>query len=146
MAITRWLIDTNVVSELRRSRPDARVVGFLSAQRLDSLHISCVTMAELRYGVARAVDAAQAAEIGGWVDRTIRPMFVGRTLDVSEETMLRWRYLVEGGRKLGHTFPQPDLILAAQALEHDLTLVTRNTVDFELAHVPVLNPWLDPAG
>jgi predicted nucleic acid-binding protein len=57
--------------------------------------------------------------------------------------MFRWRVLVEGGRKQGHTFSQPDLIIAATALEHGLTVVTRDRDDFERARVPVLNPWTD---
>jgi len=59
--------------------------------------------------------------------------------------MLRWRLLVEEGRKAGHTFSQPDLIIAATALQHGLTVVTRDTADYARARVPLLNPWLDEA-
>jgi predicted nucleic acid-binding protein len=68
-------------------------------------------------------------------------MFAGRTLAITEDIMLRWRLLVEDGRKAGRTFPQPDLILAATALEHDLTLVTRNVKDFAGLGIAILNPW-----
>jgi predicted nucleic acid-binding protein len=71
-------------------------------------------------------------------------MFEGRALQVSEHIMFRWRLLVEDGRKSGHTFSQPDLIIAATGLHHGLTIVTRNTGDYEKAGVPVLNPWIDP--
>lgn len=62
-------------------------------------------------------------------------------LPASEDIMFKWRLLVEKGRKSGHTFSQPDLIIAATALEHGLTVVSRDTADYEKARVPVLNPW-----
>ena len=68
-------------------------------------------------------------------------MFEQRVLDVTEDIMLKWRLLVEEGRRVGHTFAQPDLIIAATALNHGLEVVSRNTADFEKANVPVLNPW-----
>ena len=71
-------------------------------------------------------------------------MFAERVLEITEEVMLRWRLLVEKGRKTGRTFSQPDLILAATALEHGLVLVTRNEKDFFGLGVPLLNPWNAP--
>ena len=72
-------------------------------------------------------------------------MFEQRVLPVSEDIMFKWRLLVEDGRKTGHTFSQPDLIIAATALHHGLTVVTRNVSDYQKACAPVLNPWLDTA-
>ena len=76
-------------------------------------------------------------------DKTLRlrPMFENRVLPISEDVMFKWRLLVEEGRKVGHTFSQPDLIIAATALHHGLTVVTRDTQDFAFARVPLLNPW-----
>jgi predicted nucleic acid-binding protein len=68
-------------------------------------------------------------------------MFENRILQVTEEIMLRWRLLVEEGRKTGHTFSQPDLIIAATAIEHDLTVVTRDRSDYDKAGAVVINPW-----
>jgi predicted nucleic acid-binding protein len=70
-------------------------------------------------------------------------MFVQRALPVTEDVMLKWRLLVEDGRKAGHTFSQPDLIIAATALQHGLTLVSRDGGDFERTRVPLFNPWVD---
>ena len=70
-------------------------------------------------------------------------MFERRVLEITEDIMFKWRLLVEAGRKAGHTFPQPDLIIAATALHHGLTIVTRDVSDYERARVPVRNPWLD---
>jgi hypothetical protein len=68
-------------------------------------------------------------------------MFTGRVLEVTEDIMLEWRLLVEEGRKINHTFSQPDLFIAAIALHHDLTIVTRNQKDFDKTRVPIFNPW-----
>jgi predicted nucleic acid-binding protein len=68
-------------------------------------------------------------------------MFENRVLDVTEDIMLTWRLLVESGRKTSHTFTQPDLIIAATALHHGLTMVSRDTRDFAKLNMPILNPW-----
>src|SRR5260221_28710 len=81
------------------------------------------------------------AELNDWLTHKVRPMFDQRILPVTEDVMFKWRLLVEDGRKAGHTFSQPDLIIAATALEHGLTIVSRDTTQYERARVPVLNPW-----
>jgi predicted nucleic acid-binding protein len=139
--VTGWLLDTNVLSELRRPRPAPKVVAFVAAQPLESLHISSVTLAEIRFGIELIADAGRRAALNDWLAHKVRPMFVQRVLPVTEDIMFRWRVLVEDGRKAGHTFSQPDLIIAATGLEHGLTLVSRDTSDYEKARVPVLNPW-----
>jgi len=73
-------------------------------------------------------------------------MFERRVLPVSEDVVLKWRLLVEEGRKIGHTFSQPDLIIGATALEDGLTVASRDISDYEKARVPAVNPWLAAAG
>jgi hypothetical protein len=141
--VTGWLVDTNVLSELRRIKPDPRVVAFVAARPLDLLFVSTVTFAEIRFGIELAPDPARRAELQAWLTQTLRPMFEDRVLPVSEDVMFRWRLLVEEGRKAGHTFSQPDLIIAATGLQHGLTVVTRDAADYARARVPVFNPWVD---
>lgn len=136
-----WLLDTNVLSELRRPRPNTKVVGFVGAQPLDRLYVSVVTFAEIRFGIELVSDPARRGELQDWLTLKVRPLFTQRTLPVSEDVMLKWRLLVEEGRKTRYTFSQPDLIIAATALRHGLTVVTRDTGDFEKARTPVVNPW-----
>jgi toxin FitB len=140
-----WLLDTNVISELRKPRPNARVRAFVAAQALEELFVSSVTLAEIRFGIETVRDPIRRAELNDWLTHKVRPMFEHRVLEVSEEVMFKWRLLVEDGRKTGHTFSQPDLFIAATALHHGLTVVTRDVNDFELARVPLLNPWVDEA-
>ena len=140
--MTDWLLDTNVLSELRRPKPEAKVVAFVAAQSLDRLYVSAVTLAEIRFGIELVADVGRRAELHDWLTHTVRPMFDQRVLPVSEDVMFKWRLMVEEGRKAGHTFSQPDLIIAATAACHGLTVVSRDTSEFEHARVAVLNPWL----
>jgi predicted nucleic acid-binding protein len=137
-----WLLDTNILSEIRKPRPEPKVVIFVSGTPLDELYVSAVTLAELRFGIdLLSQGSTQRANLSQWLTNTIRPMFNDRVLPVTEDIMFRWRVLMEDGRKSGHTFSQPDLIIAATALQHGLTVVTRDRSDFDKARVPVVNPW-----
>lgn len=137
-----WLLDTNVLSELRRPKPQRKVVAFVSAQPLDLLYVSVVTLAELRFGIEQVGDASRRADLNDWLTHRVRPMFDQRVLEVSEDVMLKWRLLAEQGRKARHTFSQPDLLIAATALHHGLTVVTRDTSEFKRAGASVSNPWI----
>ena len=140
--MTGWLLDTNVISELRRPKPEPRVVRFVAARPLESLFISSVTLAEIRFGIEQLADAGRRADLTDWLSHKVRPMFEQRVLAVSEDVMLKWRLMVEQGRKAGHTYSQPDLIIAATAAQHGLTLVSRDSSDFERAGVSLANPWV----
>jgi len=136
-----WLLDTNVLSELRRPKPEAKVVSFVASRPLDLLFVSTVTFAEIRFGIEGVTDARHRAELNDWLTHQVRPMFDQRVLAITEDIMFKWRLLVADCRKAGHTYSQPDLIIAATALHHGLTVVSRDTSDFKKARVPVLNPW-----
>ncbi len=136
-----WLLDTNILSELRRPKPEHKVVAFVAGCPLDQLYISAVTLAEIRFGIELVGEPNRRADLNDWLTNKVRPMFGERVLQITEDIMLKWRLLVEEGRKAGHTFSQPDLIIAATAIHHGLTLVTRDRSDYEKARVPVINPW-----
>ena len=142
--MTGWLLDTNILSELRRPKPEPKVVAFIAAQPLEELHISAVTLAEIRLGIEVLPEMTRRSELNNWLTHKVRPMFEHRVLPISEDIMLKWRLLVEEGRKIGHTFSQPDLIIAATGQHHGLTIVSRDTTDYTKARVNVLNPWIDP--
>jgi toxin FitB len=140
--VTGWLLDTNVLSELRRPRPDRKVIAFVEAKPLELLFVSVVSLAEIRFGIERIASLDRRADLNDWLAHRIRPMFGQRALPLSEDVMLRWRQLVEEGRKTGHTFSQPDLMIAATALHHGLTIASRDTKDYARARAPFINPWL----
>ena len=139
-----WLLDTNVLSEGRKPKPEPRVAAFYATHPLHSLYISEVNLAEIRFGIELQQDPARRAQLSDWLTLKLRPTFAGRILPVTEDILLKWRLLLEEGRKIGHTYSNPDLLLAATALQYGLTVVTRDRSDFDMARVPVVNPWYAP--
>ncbi len=142
--MTGWILDTNIISELRRPKPEKKVAAFVRTQPLEALYVSIVTLAEIRFGIELQTDAIRRAELNEWLDHKVRPMFEQRVLAITEDIMLKWRLMVEEGRKVGHTFSQPDLIIAATAQHHGLTVVSRDTKEYIAARVAVFNPWTEP--
>jgi predicted nucleic acid-binding protein len=138
-----WLLDTNVLSELRKPQPEPRVVGFVAGCPLDELFISAVTLAEIRFGIELVNEPQRRAQLREWLTHRVRPMFDGRVFQITEDIMLQWRLLVEQGRKAGHTYSQPDLLIAATAIHHGLTVVTRDRSDYDKTGVAVIDPWRD---
>jgi predicted nucleic acid-binding protein len=137
-----WLIDTNVISELRKPKAVPKVLAFVLSTPLSHLYVSVVSLTEIRFGIELSPDAQNRAALNNWLTTKVRPMFdLERTLPVTEDILLRWRLLLEDGRKTGHTFSQPDLLIAATAARHGLTIVTRDRGQFDKARVPVMNPW-----
>jgi predicted nucleic acid-binding protein len=117
-------------------------VEFFAGQPLEHLYVSTVTFAEIRFGIELLSEPNRRAELNDWLTHKVRPMFDQRVLAISEEIMFKWRILVEEGRKTGHTFSQPDLIIAATAIHHGLTVVTRDRRDYDKARVAVVDPWV----
>jgi hypothetical protein len=138
-----WLLDTNVVSELRKPRADPRVKAFIAAQPLDSLFLSAVTMAEIRQGIETAPDALLRAELATWLQNSLRGAFAGRVLPTCEDVLARWLLIVWRGRKRNETYQAPDILIAATASYHGLVVVSRDAKPFEKAGVSVFNPWRD---
>ena len=139
-----WLLDTNVVSELRKPRCDARVRAWADGQQPEAMFLSTVTIAEIRFGLER-LDASdiRRRELESWLADVLRPWFEDRVIAVDEEIIVTWCRLVEKDRAVRASFPQPDLFLAATAMLHGLCVVTRNVGDFIRTGVPILNPWTD---
>lgn len=137
-----WLLDTNVVSEVRKPHADVHVVAWVEKQPLDHLFLSSIVLAEIRFGIELLpIGSARRAELEPWVRGPLRDWFAGRILEVTEEVILTWRRMVQSSRGRGYTPPETDCLLAATAVVNDLRLVTRNVADFTAIGIPVLNPW-----
>jgi len=143
--VTGWLLDTVVISELRKPRCDPRVRKWSEDQRPEGLFLSRVTLAEIRFGIEQVRDVGFRGELTGWLDHALRPWFGDRILEVDEDVIVEWRRMVARGRAVNHTFSQPDLFIAATAAVHGLAVATRNVTDFRIANVPVFDPW-SPGG
>jgi predicted nucleic acid-binding protein len=132
-----YLLDTNVISETRKTRADPSVMAFLGAADSGGLFLSVLTLGELRKGVAarRRTDAAAADRLGAWVDG-IETIFTDRVLPVDATVARLW-----GELTAGRSLPVIDTLIAATAIASGLTLVTRNTRDVEATGVPLVDPW-----
>jgi hypothetical protein len=141
VSATGWLLDTNVISETRKIRPNAAVIAFLSAADSAALFLSVLTLGELRKGVEtkRRSDPAAAAALGAWVDG-IETTFADRVLDVDSGVARLW-----GELSADRSLPVVDTLIAATAIRRGLTLVTRNTRDVAGTGVATLDPWKDGA-
>ena len=136
-----FLIDTNVISELTRPRPDPRVVAFLHQADEDRLFLSVITLAELRRGVALKPDgkAKQALEV--WMAGPLIERFSGRVVHVDRHIANAWGELMASAQRRGLALHVMDGFLAATAIAHQFALATRNVRDFEPFGVPVFDPW-----
>ncbi len=132
-----YLLDTNVISETRRAYAGNSVIVFLSSVDSAGLFLSVLTLGELRKGVAAKsrTHPSAAREIEAWVDG-IETLFADRVLPVDAATARKW-----GELSSGRSLPVIDTLIAATALRHGLTLVTRNTRDVEATGVPLVDPW-----
>lgn len=139
----KWLLDTNVVSETVTPRPNPRVLGWFHAQPTPDIAISVVTLAELQHGVWLTKDQIKRSELARWVDTYVMSLFASRMLAVNTDILIHWLELQRLLSARRQTRAPPDLLLAATAQMHDLTLVTRNIRDFANTGITVYNPWTD---
>ncbi len=140
--MTGYLVDTNIPSEFTRDQPDARVAKFIGDAGQQNLFLSVMALGEIRKGIDLLPVSQKRTELQEWLDTEVRAWFAGRILPVTEAIAERWGQLAAAARKQGVTLAVVDGVIAATALEHGLTLVTRNTKDFAPLGVTLLNPWL----
>ena len=136
-----YLLDTCVLSEPAHPRPDAMVKRWFAAIPESRLHISVLSIGELRKGVSRLPDSARARAIAAWLDGELLSRFEGRILDIDVAVCNRWGSLCGELVKQGRSKPVIDSLIAATAIEHELALVTRNVSDFSDFDLRVVNPW-----
>ena len=138
-----FLLDTNVVSEWTKPRPDAGVVQWLAEADEDRVFLSVVTVAEVRYGIERMPMGARRERLNSWLTVELPRRFEGRILLVTPEVADGWGKVMAQGRAVGRPISAMDALIAATASQHELSLVTRNVSDFEAFDIPVVNPWSD---
>jgi len=139
----KWLLDTNVVSETAKRRPNTGVIDWLAGQRPDELAVSMITVAELRMGAFARIDAKRRRELLQWIETTVGTWLADRCLPLSVEILTDWLWLARQLAAKRMTRQAPDLLIAATARIHHLTIVTRNFRDFADTGVLVYDPWSD---
>jgi toxin FitB len=136
-----YLLDTNVVSEWVKPRPNVNVVRWLAEADEDSVFLSVITFAEIGQGVAEMSPGRRRDALSSWLEKDLYFRFERRILDVNFSVASAWAQLVARARKNGRTLNPMDAFLAATAQAHSLTLATRNTKHFEKTGILVFDPW-----
>jgi len=135
-----YLIDTNVLSELRRRTPDPAVVAWFEERPATTLHLSVLTLGEIRKGIEALDHGRRKLGLLDWLETDLPAFFAGRILPIDEAVADRWGHLLAAA---GRPLPAIDSLLAATALTHGLALVTRNVNDFPAQELEIINPWRD---
>lgn len=133
-----YLIDTNVLSELRRREPDIRVQHWFADRSNNSLYLSVLTLGELRKGIAKMPASPRQEALLSWLEAELPRFFFGRILPVDALVADTWGQITA---QTSRPLPAIDSLLAATAMTHRLTLVTRNVRDFQWPGLSVVNPW-----
>ncbi len=137
-----FLIDTNVLSEYNRpGGPDAGVKRWLETSDRQSQYVSVITLAEIQKGIELLAEGKRRFQLEQWLKQDLEAWFSGRILPVDRLVASRWASLVTQGARAGRPLPTVDSLIAATALAYDLTIVTRNTRDFEGIGATLVNPW-----
>jgi hypothetical protein len=135
-----YLLDTNVLSELRRKTPNPGVVEWFAQRPASTLYLSVLTLGELRKGVEGIADASRRTALLDWLEAELPRFFTGRILPVDAHVADRWGRLVAAANG---PVPAIECLLAATAAHHGLSLVTRNVRDFANLGLEIINPWTD---
>ena len=136
-----YLLDTNVVSELVSIKPNPRVLDWMEAADENLLYLSVMTLGEIRQGVAALPQSKKRTRLETWLELDLQSRFGGRILAIDGAIADRWGWIMAQAQVKGLTLPVVDGLLAATALQHNLTAVTRNVSDFAVAGLSVINPW-----
>ena len=135
----KYLVDTNVISEMSRPRPNKAVENWIRSAPETSLFLSVVSIGELVYGINKLSDKARKAKLSAWLNEVVYEGFEGRILDIDIDVMRVWG---EMNARLPRSLPIQDTLIAATALKNSLTVATRNVKDFwDIAGLSIYNPW-----
>lgn len=137
-----YLLDTNVISESVSAQPNAGVIAWLQSITVTESHISAISVGEIKRGIEKLEEThPRKQRLNQWLENEILNRFLGRILVIDSPVMLTWGMLVGTLDRQGRSLPLMDSLMAAQALSHQLILVTRNDKDFQGTGVKLLNPW-----
>ena len=136
-----YLLDTNCLSEAVRLRPEPRVMRWLETADESLLYLSVLTLGEIRKGVAFLPQSRRRTLLESWLEAELNTRFAARILSIDAAVADRWGLLAAAAKKKGKGLSTIDGLLAATAIQHNLTIVSRNDSDFAGIPVPVFNPW-----
>ena len=137
----KYLLDTNIISELISKKPNKKVITFLQNISDNDLYLSVVTIGEIKFGIANLPDSEKKKKLLNWLYSDLFKRFEGRIVDVDSDIMLKWGYLTSALKKKGKPMPIMYAIIAATAISKNFTLITRNEKDFRNLDLEIVNPF-----
>jgi predicted nucleic acid-binding protein len=138
----KFLLDTCLISELVKKKPDVAVLKWLDERDEQSLFLSILTLGELQKGISKLSTGVRKDDLQAWIEHDLIERFEGRILDLDLETALIWGKLQGEAELKGEKLPVMDSLIAATAIAHGLAVVTRNVKDIERCRARVFNPWV----
>lgn len=136
-----YLLDTNVLSEYTKARPNQAVLDWVANSAESDLFLSVLSIGEIMHGIERLADSQRKVALQSWLNDDLQVRFGQRLVVIDADVMLTWGALAARLERSGRVLPFADSLIAATALRHNLILVTRNEADFEDTGVQILNPW-----
>lgn len=138
-----FLLDTCVLSELLKIKPDRNVIEWISSVDEDQLYVSVITIGEIQKGISRLPHSKKRKQLEDWIEFDLRERFKNRILPIDEDVALLWGQLLGELEQKGKRIPVIDAMIAANALNNNLTVVTRDIKDLSATGVDIYNPWIE---
>jgi len=139
----KYLMDTCVISELIKKKPNKNVISWASSKSEENLYLSVLTIGEIQKGISKLAESKKKDELQSWITIDLRDRFSGRILDVDLEIAKKWGELQGNAEKQGQVLPAIDALIVATAICHGLTVVTRNIEDMQQSGARLYNPWAE---
>ena len=138
-----YLLDTCLISELSKSKPDKKVVDWVLSENETGFYVSVLTFGELRKGIEKLPESKKKEELRVWIEGELKDRFQNRIIGIDMRISILWGKIQSIAEKKGKPMPAIDSLIAATGIAHDLIVVTRNVSDMEQSGVKLFNPWLD---
>lgn len=138
-----YLLDTCLLSELAKSKPNKKVVDWVLNENETSFYVSVLTFGELHKGVEKLPESKKKEELRVWIEDALKNRFQNRIIGIDLSVAILWGKIQSLAEKEGKPMPAVDSLIAATGIAYDLTVVTRNVTDMEQSGVKLLNPWVD---
>ena len=136
-----YLLDTCLISELAKSKPNQKVVDWILSENETNFYISVLTFGELHKGIEKLPKSKKKEDLRAWVENDLRNRFANHIVEIDMQVSIVWGKIVGLAEKMGSPMPAIDSLIAATGIAHDLTVVTRNISDMEQSGVKLINPW-----
>ena len=138
----KYILDTNIISELINTNPNPKVLNFLNTLNEKDIYLSSITIGEIYFGIQKLPSGKKQKKLLSWVEEQLLPRFHNKIIDIDTEVMLQWAVLTNTLKTEGTPLPLMDSLIGATCLAKKFTLVTRNEKDFKNIDIKIINPFL----